>query len=354
MSINIDINERFGIETGVGLAGKSKKFNFATNFYIYSEPFKDFSNSIEKGKLSDLMLKIPYVEIKAYYQTTLIQGLLNLLTSFADGLQEGMNEVATSDKGTLKAIGEKIKNVITNLTTRENWSTFFGTLSKGIGYGGEPISILKLPSALMLQLAATTGINSYTLPFFSQEIMKSSSTYGWGMQKASMLQGGTATGGEYHLLKTLAAFTTPMFNPNSGGGQPQTLTIEFDLFNDTRDKALANTEFVKTLLVRNMWLQYGIFQTPGALYDIKIGSGNTYFNAMYMCTGEFTITKKGVMRKMGSFFVPDVYNVKTTFSSLLPSNVNTYLFGSIEIPQNRTAALQQFLDNAKNAFKFGQ
>ncbi len=354
-SININVDERFGLEKETGVAEQSQNFSFSGfsglpgTYYIYSEPFNDF---LTETRSFSILSQIPYVNVKAYYQTTIIQNLLNLLTSFADGVKAGMSEIASADEGMLKAIGHKVKDVIAGMCKETAWSGVFEQLSKGIGYGTN-LAVEKLPSALMLQLMSTRAINTYLLPFFSQEIMKSNGSFGWGQATNTMIQGG-ANGGPMHLLKTMGAFTTPVFNPNSGGGQPQTLTIEVDLFNDTESKARANTEFIKTLVVRNMWLQYGIFQTPGALYDIKIGKGDDYFNAMYMCTGEFTISKKGVMRSLGSFFVPDVYNVKATFSSLLPSNVNSYLFGRINIPQQRTSILNDFLDNAKGVFeKFG-
>lgn len=350
-AITIDTQERFPLEeqTGVASSGQSFSFRGSRTYYIYSEPFNDFLGATRSFSI---LSQIPHVDVKAYYQTTVIQNLLNLLTSFADGVKKGMSEVANADEGTLTALGHKVKDIIAGMCKETSWAGVFKQLTAGIGYGSN-LAVEKLPSALMLQLMSTIPINTYILPFFSQEIMKSSGSFGWGQASNTMVQGGT-TGNAFHLLKTMGAFTTPVFNPNSGGGQPQTLTIEVDLFNDTESKARANTEFVKTLVVRNMWLQYGIFQTPGALYDIKIGSGNNYFNAMYMCTGEFTISKKGVMRSLDDFFVPDVYNVKATFSSLLPSNVNSYLFGRINIPQRRTSVLDDFLNNAKGVFeKFG-
>lgn len=348
-SISISLDHRTDSEKKANVWGGIYDFRNGGP-YIYSEPFSDFCSELPNyNNINDLMDQIPYVSIKSYYQTTLIQGLLNLLTSFSDGVKEGMEKPQPLEKGKLKQLGDKIKGTITAMS-QTDWTGVFRELA--VGGWGEDVAVEKLPSMLMLQLASTTGSSEFTLPFFAQEIMNSDGNYGWSAAKVDGLISGGTTQGPMGLLKTIGAFVTPIFNPNAGTGEKQSITLEFDLFNDTMDKAIANIDFVKTIIVHNMWLQYGIFQTPGALYDIKIGVDDEYFNAMFMCTGKFSVKKKGVMRKMGKFFVPDVFNVSLSFSSLLPSNVNTYLFGRLykDILSSRNSVLVDFLNKAEGVF----
>ncbi len=123
-----------------------------------------------------------------------------------------------------------------------------------------------------------------------------------------------------------------------------------DLFNDTDEHALNNFIFVNTICPSNMFLQYGIWQLPPSVYDIKIEGGRRWF----MCKGSMTCSAKGVMRNPPRSFmdalnghrnkslfksdiqeafiknrivkIPDVYSLNMQFESCLPDNFNHILF----------------------------
>jgi hypothetical protein len=137
------------------------------------------------------------------------------------------------------------------------------------------------------------------------------------------------------------------------GDPSSSIDITLSLFNDTLDHALMNFLFVNTLIPNNMSLQYAVFRLPPCAYDIKIEGGKR----LMMCSGKFTCMNRGVVRRPSDKFfknlnpyinkqkiygnklkvetlkernfirIPDVYEVKMTFESLLPDVFNTYMLG---------------------------
>lgn len=101
-----------------------------------------------------------------------------------------------------------------------------------------------------------------------------------------------------------------------------------------------------------MWLQRGMFQQGGCLYDIQIPGRIRFF----CCKADISVEHAGITRvppkeffdqldlhigemdgeytvtrdKYDSIRVPDVYKVKISFQSLIPNNYNTYLFTYFE------------------------
>lgn len=123
---------------------------------------------------------------------------------------------------------------------------------------------------------------------------------------------------------------------------------------------MMNFIFVNTIVPNNMWIQYGMFQHSSHLYDVKIDG----YNRLFACSGNFSVKGKGVLRnptpawirelclkygngdlggkddggnwswtgqldaivKNNQIKVPDVYEVKMSFQSLLPLNFNNYVY----------------------------
>lgn len=149
----------------------------------------------------------------------------------------------------------------------------------------------------------------------------------------------------------------PRWDP-TGSGTMESLTVTFDLFNDTADAAMQNFIFVNTIIPNNLWMQYGMLRHSPCLYDIKVDG----FKRMFLCSGDFEVKSQGLQRTptygwlkklcddhangkggkvAGSWpadellerlavenlvRIPDVYTVKMTFKSLIPANFNNFLY----------------------------
>lgn len=73
---------------------------------------------------------------------------------------------------------------------------------------------------------------------------------------------------------------------------PSGISVNFGLYNDTIDHAINNFLFVNTICPSNMFLQYGVWQLPPSVYDVKIDGGRRWF----MCSGSTSCKYKGVLR----------------------------------------------------------
>ena len=234
---------------------------------------------------------------------------------------------------------------------------------------------LKIPYMLYYGLQSTTTTNIYEVPFVNEPklLYTSTGSAGWGDSAgfiANILDGAKNMLGS--ILPNIGISMSPWWNSSSGQGTfEDEVVVNFDLYNDSKDQAMINFIFVNTIIPNNKWLQYGLIQHSPCLYDVKVEG----IKRMYACTGDFKVTYSGVLRKVTKQFIkdlilkhlnasfasaeeemqlegdktitvlkrdekinsfidefkdniriPDVYHVSLTFKSLLPSNLNQYLF----------------------------
>lgn len=207
---------------------------------------------------------------------------------------------------------------------------------------------------LYYRMIGATTTNRYVLPYNGTEVFATSGTDGWGAANGF---GGTTSKNSifgklfnFALGSNLRIVTQPIWGGSSGGGSGG-VSMTLSLYNDTMEHAINNFIFVNTICPSNMFLQYGIWQLPPSVYDIKIEGGRRWF----MCTGTTSCQGKGVMRDVSQKFIdelvdkhgnsivksgsnkqsfsvnrlvkiPDVYELTLSFTSLLPDNFNQCLF----------------------------
>ncbi len=317
---------------------------------ITSESFKHFVNS------AGIRPQFGKIRIKSYYQTTLMQSMFNLIGAFNSGVHMAMDKYGKADEGALKSFSQDVQDVITGITQTGAFRGISEKLLAGINApAGDDQAIYGLPYVLMKALFATEAGSTLELPFpvvGTNPLMMSDSSYGWGQGDHTYSPFGHSSAIVGAVLKTLAINITPTFAPGKGGGETSKLTLTFDLINDTLQKFEAHKAFTQGIVSQNMWIQYGLVQGPGALYDIKVGDYMGYF----MCTGNIQVTPKGTWRKHGINDIPDIFGVTMTFSSLLPNNYNTWLWGKKGFESRyygggSSGFLGKLLENAVDAFK---
>ena len=147
--------------------------------------------------------------------------------------------------------------------------------------------------------------------------------------------------------KNIKFNSTPVWDGNTSHDFPS-IEVQFDLFNDSLTSSISNFLFLTSIMSKNRFIQYHIFQHNPCVYDIKIEG----YNRFYMCSGNMQCDYKGVSRQptekffkelekhKGPMFnldaktmierkmirIPDIYSFKLTFQSLLPNSMNNYLF----------------------------
>lgn len=268
-------------------------------------------------------------------------------------------------------------------------------------------AIIKFPYALYYNIIATTSTNIYEIPFSGKTIYASQ---GGGFSKSAAF--GLDTKGDSLLGTAINWFGKNIrmnINPTWDGPQdtPTKFDIEFTLYNDDIDSAIKNFIFVNTIVPGNKWLQYHIFQHAPNLYDIRING----IDRLFMCQGDFTVDYAGQLRKpsykllnelchryantredeavnslfgeynyqtnsqyaeqynfaiannVDSIRIPDQYNIKMTFTSLLPNNFNNFLYSywyndpikkmgkNCEKPLTQKSVAGEFLEKSGEAVK---
>lgn len=261
--------------------------------------------------------------------------------------------------------------------------------------------LMDFPFQMYYRLQSCTSTNIYELPYIGDQIWSTDGNDGWkdadfGLK--DLTGGGKEQGMAGKILNMITGFGDtidririnymPKWDP-TGGGKCDSIAIQFDLFNDTAEAALKNFIFVNTIVPNNLWMQYGMFKHSPCLYDVKIEG----LKRMFLCSGNFSVKSNGLLRTPSPKWIqdlcqkhandggggkiagcwdaqafindiidhnlikiPDVYTVEMTFTSLIPSNFNTFLFNysknsKIELYTNNEAHIPSVVGDALRSIK---
>ena len=369
---------------GADLKGKSWSFAKGCDyrFYIYPETLEeafqavgDFSMKKTYGTLSNVLSKLPKVEIRSFAQRTLLQSIADGIGTAVDDVVDGVgktlkalwnNELLTSSKEMWDNVTSKIMGMWESEPSKE--TSLFGAMVEGITpekfKGGGHAALLNLPFIFYYCLASSVTRCYFALPLDSRsyENLWGSATKGWTSGTGNVL-------GDIKALNSLSDFgitsliTTAIarsfgmqFAPGFSAASINTeeregeLDLTFVLMNDTEEHAAANVSFLRVLFPSAMWSNVGVFAISGDLFDVKVKGAMRWL----MCTGSFKCTPVGAIRTAygTKMKIPDAYKVQCTFKSLIPNNLNNYLLGCLTqfAITGRSSVLGKLYQNVKDFF----
>lgn len=350
------------------LNGSSKNCDVAHRLLF--PPGKDKGSM--KLNFNEILRNIPAIQIREFIQDSRINEIQNLFTMFTEGMKfyNENKDKKPKDKGCIvqklrNALQQAVEGAMSSLN--EYAGRYIDFYISPAGTGFEYASVMSIPYILYTKLIASTTQNYYVLPYNGKIIFNTDGSYGYGEGMGGLK--GVSTSSESIIGKALNFIgaqirvdTTPRFKPG-GDSNTTTISITLDLFNDSLKGAITNFLMINTLFPGNMWMQYHLFNVAPNLYDIKVEG----FQRLYMCTGKFSCECKGNLRTPSEEFlenlkmftncddvdtektynnkwglkwmdyerdildhrlikIPDVYSLKLDFTSLLPNNLNGYLW----------------------------
>lgn len=307
-------------------------------------------NEIDINTIFD---QIPSIRIREVQQDSKMQDIASAMKIISDGFEIGVDVAKSLFQGNLKATGkalistsDELLDALVDPANKES-----GLKSKYIGDTYDQI-ILNWPYGLYYNLIGSTTTNVYELPCNYTELHRDINANGWNYQEDDSFGfGGINTSS---LIGKAISFLGSNFSIKlqprwkASDTSPQTVTITVNLFNDTLDHAVANYIMVNNLIANSMSLQYGLYKHAPAYYDVKIAG----FTRMFMCKGTINVSHAGQTRTPNVDFykkleiykntyyqyeqkefidnqwikIPDVYKLQLTFESLLPQNLNNYVY----------------------------
>ena len=349
------------------------------------------NGSKNKMTYANMLDSLPGLQIREFLPDTTLDQCINFFTdmikSFSqlfgkDGLtssdqkdENGKTIDASSDKFDIEKFANKLLNVcwfaVKYLSGYGDKNIVSESMNGLAGYTREGIylksglenKILKFPYMLYYKFQSCTTTSIYEVPCLntnSKHMYSSDGTPGWDDDAGfSVLPKSVSNlpliGGLLgKMFGNMNISFMPWWNAQKGNASKEpTITVQFDLFNDTEEAAITNFIFVNTIVPNNKWIQYGLFQHSPHLYDIKLEG----YNRLFACTGKFEVNYDGVLRdppqnwyeqngplkkhinaninstkflealkKDKSIKIPDIYKVILTFDSILPANFNNYLY----------------------------
>ena len=321
--------------------------------------YKMISNFDDKKASSDrkteidintIFNQIPSIRIREIQQDSKMQDIASALKILSEGFKVG---------------AEVAKNIFTNFTATTNaLSSTAGDLFEALLEPGEKLKfnytqnddydklVLNYPYALYYNLIGSTTTNIYEFPCNYTELQRNINANGWEYNEGDGMGFGDIGGSSIlgKALNFLGSNFSIKLQPRwkSSDTSPKTVTITVNLFNDTLNHALANYIMITNLTANAMSLQYGLYKHAPAYYDVKIAG----FTRMFMCKGTINVSHAGQTRTPNVEFykelekykntyykyeqnnfitnqwikIPDVYKLQLTFESLLPQNLNNYVY----------------------------
>ena len=307
--------------------------------------------------------RLPAIYITEFLQETRIDTILTAIQNVIKGFGDG-KKLAEMIKGDgaqshraqfiQKALCDD-RFYINKLNPDDNKDKNFSTvIEKNVG--STENLILSLVYNLQYRLMKKEIQNKYLLPFDSNIIYNTNGTDGWPNNSSGF--GGTSS---YSIIGKLLSFagsqiritTEPVWTGTTNVSGTN-IDVSFNLFNDTLEKAVNNYTMIHNLFPNNLFMQYGFIQQAPSYYEIRIEGGRR----IMLCSGQFQCNGKGVSRKVdfneniiASAFqhnsgslelnkemeetikslvknglrIPDAYEVKLSFKSLLPDSFNDFL-----------------------------
>lgn len=321
--------------------------------------YKMISNFDDKKASSDrkteidintIFNQIPSIRIREIQQDSKMQDIASALKILSEGFKVG---------------AEVAKNIFTNFTaTTDALLSSSQNLFEALLEPGEKLKfnytqnddydklVLNYPYALYYNLIGSTTTNIYEFPCNYTELQRNINANGWEYNEGDGMGFGDIGGSSIlgKALNFLGSNFSIKLQPRwkSSDTSPQTVTITVNLFNDTLNHALANYIMITNLTANAMSLQYGLYKHAPAYYDVKIAG----FTRMFMCKGTINVSHAGQTRTPNVEFykelekykntyykyeqnnfitnqwikIPDVYKLQLTFESLLPQNLNNYVY----------------------------
>lgn len=353
--------------------------------YSFIDNYDSKQTNFEKITLDNLFQTLPGIQIREYQIDSRMDQALNLFGAVWDVISASFKDITMSGDGFFeicKSLGHQFwtaftsaldylfcisdPNVVSDL--KEDLKKWFQSTGIYTNTKNELVDacIMSFPYFMYYKLQSCSTLNVYELPCktSSKELYFSDGTKGWdgssvGLTSAfdkipglGKVLGGLISGAINNIRVNFINF----WDANEGSKTPAPeIEIKFDLFNDEIDAAIMNFIFVNTIVPNNRWVQYGTFQHPSSLYDIKLEG----YNRLFACTGKFAVTYGGILRTPSpelintlvskhfnmnvhrssgdaSLFrnailqnslikIPDIYHVTMKFQSLIPANANTYI-----------------------------
>lgn len=338
-------------------SGSQCRINIVPSSLKYQSDASMISKDDEYITFSDIINKLPSIQIREYVVSTRLKQLLNLFGAFKQGYDDATKYKINYDKLNefmkKNGINDIIKKQSIELAKQNSSGTFQEkgsmTFPKNVG---EPDSnsIIKIPFFMYYCILTAYNTGFYTIPYDGNLIDQSNGNAGWGGNGDIGLEFGNVSSG---IIGSIIKYAfgdfrfnlQPQWNPGGDTKFPQ-IVATFNLFNDTAESASNNFRFVNNLVAKNKYLQYNFFQQNPAVYDIKIGG----LQRFYMCSANIKVESKGVLRLPSEdvikdimkymdnykflddkntneiIRIPDVYHITMTFESLLPNSLNSHIF----------------------------
>lgn len=309
----------------------------------------ELSKNGVKNSFKTLLKSIPTLQISEIQPLARMNRWINYLMqgwSAGEKFVKLSNESSQGVLETLGNIGTYFQAIFSKLyeSVKKQDASEILNLTKPVydSVGNYDQMIMDLPYTIYTNLIMGKWLNSYTFPYISNtNYLQSSGSNGW--EDMTMVGSLPEMLGEVIGGLGLDITNVPTWKITKNGIPYPEFEYSIHLFNNTISAAFCNFILVNSIVMNNMWYQDGFLKVPSCLYDVYIRN----MIRLFLCTIDVTVENVGKMRTPSQqlikainstrlnntrdykslFKIPDAYKLTLHIKSLMPNNVNTYLYG---------------------------
>lgn len=293
------------------------------------------ANSVPTNSLERLISRTPSISLRAFKpnlaEMAALLSLFSIMFKLGSILFEtkgGAIKAALKSAFDPTTFNKTISDVVTKVCFRspiDSEKDIFKMFYQGV-------------NAFYRRLVTGIYMTKYTMPFYNSNLYLKSNSGTWG---TSTLLGTIGSMFESFIgsvdIMSSAQWQASGNTGLNGATGYDAINFEFSIFNRTSDDVYKNLRFIHTLIPEALWLQNGLFQVPGTLYDVEI-PGRTRF---YWCTAEFKCEYQGKTRYFTAYNINDLYKTDKLINTI-DSKIETF-DKNIQTLREEIAKLQQQL-----------
>jgi hypothetical protein len=207
-------------------------------------------------------------------------------------------------------------------------------------------AVLTNPITIYREFFQGKYYRGFEIPYYGDMYMQADGYSGWSVADASAKSAFDFINQMQALIKSIVPMDLPIIPEWQTQNKFVTFETEFSLYNNSIDNLSKNFKFINALMQGAMWIQVDYRHFSSNVYTVTLPGIQTLIYAGMTINVTHSGNRRMVSQKMldkitdGTIvnldtytMFPDAWKVKLTFTSLVPNNYNTFIWGLLNNDQ---------------------
>jgi hypothetical protein len=227
----------------------------------------------------------------------------------------------------------KIRNKARD-AAKTDWQSSYSNMGKDYNK-----NVLETPIRMYKEFFEGKYLNRFEMPFTGDSYLEADGYKGWSVKDENAKTAFDFVNNLQAFIKNIIPMDVPIIPEWQTDNKYLSYETEFYLYNNTFDNLRNNFHYINALVTGAHWIQVEYRHYSSNVYTVTLpGISNMLYAGM-----QINVTQMGNRRKLPSdlrtkleteavilsehTMLPDAWKLKITFTSLVPNNYNTFIYG---------------------------